>query len=161
VGGLEVNQTKGDNDKRLMIEFASCRETKMQTLDVKTARRTQFVDVTDRVRRAVAKTGVVSGVCYVYVPHTTAGVIINEHFDPDVATDLEGVCDRVVPRAWLYQHSEGNSDSHAKAAMTGTSQMIFVEDGELALGRWQGVFFCEFDGPRERRIWVKVIGDPV
>jgi secondary thiamine-phosphate synthase enzyme len=88
-------------------------------------------------------------------------VIINEHFDPDVATDLEGVFDRVVPRAWSYQHSEGNSDSHAKAAMTGTSQLIFVEDGELALGRWQGVFFCEFDGPRERRIWVKVIGDPV
>ena len=133
----------------------------METLEVKTARRTQFVDVTDRVRRAVAKTGVQSGVCYVYVPHTTAGVIINEHFDPDVATDLEGVFDRVVPRAGLYQHGEGNSDSHAKAAMTGTSQLILVEDGELALGRWQGVFFCEFDGPRERRIWVKVIGDPV
>ena len=160
MGGLEVNWGTDYNDKGLMIEFASCRETKMETLEVKTARRTQFVDVTDRVRRAVAKTGVQSGVCYVYVPHTTAGVIINEHFDPDVATDLEGVFDRVVPRAGLYQHGEGNSDSHAKAAMTGTSQMIFVQDGELALGRWQGVFFCEFDGPRERKIWVKVIGDP-
>jgi secondary thiamine-phosphate synthase enzyme len=160
VGGLEVNWGTDYNDKGLMVEFASCRETKMETLELKTARRTQFVDVTDRVRRAVVKTGVLSGMCFVYVPHTTAGVIINEHFDPDVATDLEGVFDRVVPRAWLYQHSEGNSDSHAKAAMTGTSQMIFVEDGELALGRWQGVFFCEFDGPRERKIWVKVIGDP-
>ena len=132
----------------------------MEVLWVRTGRRTQLVDVTEQVARAVAAAGVVSGVCYLYVPHTTAGVIINEHFDPDVATDLEGVFDRVVPRAWLYQHSEGNSDSHAKAAMTGTSQMIFVEDGELALGRWQGVFFCEFDGPRERKIWVKVIGDP-
>ena len=142
-----------------MIEFASWRGMNMEILDVKTARRTQLVDLTDRLRRVVAAAGVVSGMCYVFVPHTTAGVIINEHFDPDVATDLEGVFDRVVPRAWLYQHSEGNSDSHAKAAMTGTSQMIFVENGELALGRWQGVFFCEFDGPRERKIWVKVVGN--
>jgi secondary thiamine-phosphate synthase enzyme len=159
VGGLEVNRTKGDNDKRLMIEFASCRETKMETLEVKTARRTQFVDVTDRVRRAVAKMGVLSGVCYVYVPHTTAGVIINEHFDPDVATDLEGVFDRVVPRAGAYRHAEGNSDSHAKAVLTGASQMIFVEDGKLVLGQWQGVFFCEFDGPRERKLWVKILAE--
>jgi secondary thiamine-phosphate synthase enzyme len=157
VGGLEVNLGRSSGVEALMIEFASCRETTMETLEVKTARRTQFVDITDGVRRIVAKTGVMSGMCYVYVPHTTAGVIINEHFDPDVATDLERVFDRVVPRAWQYQHSEGNSDSHAKAAMTGTSQMIFVEDGELALGRWQGVFFCEFDGPRERKIWVKIV----
>jgi secondary thiamine-phosphate synthase enzyme len=159
VGGLEVNRTKGDNDKRLMIEFASCRETKMETLEVKTARRTQFVDVTDRVRRAVAKTGVLSGVCHVFVPHTTAGVIINEHFDPDVATDLEGVFERLVPRAGAYRHAEGNSDSHAKAVLTGASQMIFVEDGKLVLGQWQGVFFCEFDGPRERKLWVKILAE--
>jgi secondary thiamine-phosphate synthase enzyme len=132
----------------------------METLEVKTARRTQFVDVTDRVRRAVECAGILSGACYVYVPHTTAGVMINEHYDPDVATDLEGVFDRLVPRAWLYKHSEGNSDSHAKAALTGTSAMIFVEEGKLMLGRWQGVFFCEFDGPRERKVWVKVAGDP-
>jgi len=131
----------------------------METLGVKTARRTQFVDVTDRVRRAVENAGVPSGVCYVYVPHTTAGVMINEHYDPDVATDLEGVFDRMVPRAWLYKHSEGNSDSHVKAALTGTSAMIFVEEGNLMLGRWQGVFFCEFDGPRERKMWVKVIAE--
>jgi secondary thiamine-phosphate synthase enzyme len=131
----------------------------METLEVKTARRTQFVDVTDRVRRAVAKMGVLSGVCYVYVPHTTAGVIINEHFDPDVATDLEGVFDRVVPRAGAYRHAEGNSDSHAKAVLTGASQMIFVEDGKLVLGQWQGVFFCEFDGPRERKLWVKILAE--
>ena len=129
----------------------------MEVLRVKTARRTQLVDVTGEVERAVAKAGVASGVCYVYVPHTTAGVMVNEHFDPDVATDLEGVFERLVPRVGPYRHAEGNSDSHAKAALTGTSATIFVEEGKLALGRWQGVFFCEFDGPRERKMWVKII----
>jgi secondary thiamine-phosphate synthase enzyme len=129
----------------------------METLRVKTDRRTQLVDVTREVERAVAATGVASGVCHVYVPHTTAAVMINEHADPDVATDLEGVFDRLVPHKGPYRHSEGNSDSHAKAVMVGASQMIFVEGGKLALGTWQGVFFCEFDGPRERRMWVKVV----
>jgi secondary thiamine-phosphate synthase enzyme len=131
----------------------------MEVLRVKTGRRTQLVDVTEQVERAVAAAGVVSGVCYLYVPHTTAGVMINEHFDPDVATDLEGVFERLVPRSASYRHSEGNSDSHAKAALTGTSQMILVEQGKLVLGQWQGVFFCEFDGPRERKMWVRVMGD--
>lgn len=131
----------------------------MEILRVKTDRRTQFLDVTQSVQHAVTRTGVLSGVCYVYVPHTTAGVVINEHADPDVATDLEGVFDRLVPRSGPYRHNEGNSDSHAKAAMTGTSQVVFVEDGKLALGRWQGVFFCEFDGPRERKMHVKVLSD--
>ncbi len=131
----------------------------MEILRVKTARRTQLVDVTSEVERAVEKEGLSSGVCFVYVPHTTAGVMINEHFDPDVATDLEGVFERLVPRVGPYRHAEGNSDSHAKAALTGTSAMIFVEAGKLLLGRWQGVFFCEFDGPRERKMWVKVIGE--
>lgn len=129
----------------------------MDVLKVKTDRRTQLLNVTTTVERAVEKAGVASGVCYVYVPHTTAGVMINEHFDPDVATDLEGLFDRLVPRSGPYRHGEGNSDAHAKAALVGSSQMIFVQDGKLALGRWQGVFFCEFDGPRERRIWVKVM----
>jgi secondary thiamine-phosphate synthase enzyme len=129
----------------------------METLRVKTDRRTQLVDVTREVERAVAATGVASGVCHVYVPHTTAAVMINEHADPDVATDLEGVFDRLVPHKGPYRHSEGNSDSHAKAVMVGASQMIFVEGGKLALGTWQGVFFCEFDGPRERKMWVKVL----
>ena len=128
----------------------------MEVLKVKTDRRTQLVDVTEMIKRVVEKARAASGVCYVYVPHTTAGVMINEHFDPDVAADLEGVLDRLVPRTAAYRHSEGNSDAHAKAALVGTSQMIFVEEGKLALGRWQGVFFCEFDGPRERKMWVRV-----
>jgi secondary thiamine-phosphate synthase enzyme len=131
----------------------------MEVLRVKTVRRTQLVDVTDLVEKAVAKAGVTSGMCHVFVPHTTAGVIINEHFDPDVATDLEGVFERLVPRSGPYRHAEGNSDSHAKAVLTGASQVIFVEEGKLVLGQWQGVFFCEFDGPRERKLWVKVVED--
>src|SRR5258707_8469253 len=134
------------------------REISMETLRVKTGRRTQLVDVTAAVERVVTESGVVSGVCYVYVPHTTAGVTINEHADPDVATDLEGVFDRLVPHAGPYRHSEGNTDSHAKALMVGASQVIFVEEGRLVLGRWQGIFFCEFDGPGERKIFVKVGG---
>jgi len=130
----------------------------METLRVKTERRTQFVDVTAAVERVVKESGVVSGVCCVYVPHTTAGVTINEHADPDVATDLEGVFDRLVPHAGPYRHSEGNTDSHAKAVMVGASQVVFVEEEKLVLGRWQGIFLCEFDGPRERKIFVKVKG---
>lgn len=131
----------------------------METVRVRTDRRTQLVDVTKQVEGVVKSAGVSSGVCYVYVPHTTAGVMINEHADPDVATDLEGVFDRLVPKMGPYRHAEGNSDSHAKAVMTGASQVIFVEQGKLQLGTWQGVFLCEFDGPRERRFYVKVVAD--
>jgi secondary thiamine-phosphate synthase enzyme len=131
----------------------------MQTLRVKTGRRTQLLDVTEAVERVVAESGVVTGVCYVYVPHTTAGVMINEHADPDVASDLEGVFDRLVPHKGPYRHAEGNTDSHAKAVLVGASQVIFVEKNKLALGRWQGIFFCEFDGPRERQLRVKVVAD--
>ena len=131
----------------------------MEVLKVRTDRRTQLLDVTVAVERAVAESGVATGVCYVFVPHTTAGVMINEHADPDVATDLEGVFDRSVPHSGPYRHAEGNTDSHAKAVMAGASQEIFVEKGKLALGTWQGVFLCEFDGPRERKIWVKVVDD--
>ncbi len=129
----------------------------MEVLRIKTGRRTQLVDVTEEVKQVVAASGVVSGVCYLYVPHTTAGVAINEHFDPDVATDLEGLFERLVPRSGPYRHAEGNSDSHAKAVLTGASQAIFVDDGKLMLGQWQGIFFCEFDGPRERKLWVKIL----
>jgi secondary thiamine-phosphate synthase enzyme len=131
----------------------------MEILRVKTRQRTQLLDVTELVERAVAESGVDEGVCYVYVPHTTAGVTINEHADPDVASDLEGIFDRLVAHSGPYRHAEGNTDSHAKTVMVGTSQVIFVEAGKLALGTWQGVFLCEFDGPRERRIWVKVVRD--
>jgi secondary thiamine-phosphate synthase enzyme len=134
---------------------------KFDSIRVRTDRRTQLVDVTNEVQAIVAKSRVQEGTCYVYVPHTTAGVTINEHADPDVATDVEGVLNRLVPEKGLYRHAEGNSDSHAKTILTGTSQLIFVENGRLVLGRWQGIFFCEYDGPRERMMQIKVVPDPV
>jgi len=129
----------------------------LQTLSVKTVRRTQLVDVTAQVQKVVASSGVSNGICYLYVPHTTAAITINECADPDVARDIEGALDRLVPAAGPYRHSEGNSDSHVKSVLVGASQVIHVEGGKLALGRWQGVFFCEFDGPRERLLQVKVV----
>lgn len=133
----------------------------MKTLRIKTTRRTQFVDITHEVQQAVRDSTVKSGLCYVYVPHTTAGVAINEHADPDVASDVEGVLDRLIPHKGSYQHAEGNTDSHMKAILAGPSQTMFIEDGKLALGTWQGIFLCEFDGPRRRNVFVKVVPDPI
>src|SRR5260221_14583158 len=113
----------------------------MECLRVKPGRRTQLADVTAAGERVATESGVVSGVCYVYVPHTTAGVAINEHADPDVAADLEGVFDRLVPHAGPYRHGEGNTDSHAKAVMVGASQGIFLEGGEVGSGGGEGGFF--------------------
>lgn len=129
----------------------------MQTLIVKTDRRTQLVDVTAQVQKAVSAAKVADGVCYLYVPHTTAAITINECADPDVARDVEGALDRLVPATGPYRHGEGNSDSHVKAVLVGSSQVVPIEKGRLALGRWQGIFFCEFDGPRERRLQVKIV----
>lgn len=131
----------------------------MRTLRVKTDRRTQFLDVTAAVEKEVKASGVNSGVCYLYVPHTTAGILINEHADPDVAADMEATLDRLVPRNGAYRHREGNSDSHIKAGLAGASQIVFIEGGRLALGRWQGIFYCEFDGPRERSLYLKIFPD--
>jgi secondary thiamine-phosphate synthase enzyme len=132
----------------------------MKTLSVKTNRRTQFVDITREVEQAVRESAVKSAVCYVYVPHTTAGIAINEHADPDVVSDVEGIFDCLIPHKGPYQHAEGNTDSHMKAILTGTSQTILIENGKLALGTWQGIFLCEFDGPRQRTVLIKIVPDP-
>jgi secondary thiamine-phosphate synthase enzyme len=126
---------------------------------VKTSRRTELADVTREVEKALRESGATEGICYLYVPHTTAGVIINEHDDPDVARDIEAAFDRIIPRDAGYRHAEGNSDSHIKAAFAGNSKVIFVEGGKLALGTWEGIFFCEFDGPRTRELHVKIAAD--
>src|SRR6266849_3757693 len=118
----------------------------MQTLSVKTDRRTQLVEVTAQVQKVVASSRVATGICYLYVPHTTAAITINECADPDVARDVEGALDRLIPATGAYRHREGNSGSHAKAVLVGASQVIHVAEGKLLLGRWQGIFFCEFDG---------------
>ena len=129
-------------------------------LELKTARRTQLVDITAEAAKLVAASGVRQGTCHLYVPHTTAGLTVNENDDPDVARDIEAALDRLVPKAGPYQHGEGNADSHIKSTLTGVSQTIPIEDGRLALGRWQGIFFCEFDGPRQRQVRVRIITDP-
>ena len=133
----------------------------MQSIRVKTNRRTQMVDITSEVQRIITALGIQAGTCYLYVPHTTAGILINEHADPDVASDAEGALDRLIPAAGPYRHAEGNSDSHVKTMLTGVTEFIFVEEGRLVLGRWQGIFFAEFDGPRERKVYVKVLPDRV
>jgi secondary thiamine-phosphate synthase enzyme len=133
----------------------------MKKLRIRTIKRTQFVDITREIEHAVDESGVNGGLCYVYVPHTTAGVTINEHADPDVARDVEGIFDRLIPLEGPYRHAEGNTDSHMKAILTGTSQTVLIENGKLALGTWQGIFLCEFDGPRQRTVFVKVVPDPV
>src|SRR5438093_11865639 len=130
----------------------------MVTLDVRTRRRNEFVDVTDTVRDAVRQSGVASGLCVVYCPHTTAAITINENADPDVVHDMLLWLGRAVPKDQpCFRHGEGNSDSHLKASLVGSSVTVLVEDGDLVLGRWQGVYFCEFDGPRTREVIVQVM----
>jgi len=128
-------------------------------LAVRTQRRTQLLDVTAGVAKMVADSGVQAGVCYLYVPHTTAGIIINENADPDVAADIEAALERMVPKDAGYRHAEGNADSHIKTSLVGASATIFISNGQVELGRWQGIFFCEFDGPRTRRLRVKILPD--
>lgn len=131
----------------------------MRVVEVQTTQRTQMKKITAEVERVVAESRCESGVCYVYVPHTTAGVTVNEGHDPDVARDMEATLDRLVPESRSYRHAEGNADSHIKAALAGSTVTVFVEDGKLALGRWQAIFFCEFDGPRRREVRVKIVPD--
>ena len=129
----------------------------MTSFDVTTHVRTELLDITEKVKGVVAQSRVGSGMCFVYVPHTTAAVTVNESYDSDVARDITATLSKLVPHRAGYAHSEGNADAHIKAAMVGSCQAIPVEEGRLALGRWQGVFFCEFDGPRQRRVQVQIL----
>ena len=128
----------------------------MKKFSVKTSARTEFVNITAEVAAAVAESGVKDGIVTVFIPHTTGGVMINENADPDVMRDITVVLDEMVPWSNNYWHAEGNTAAHVKAAMVGASVQIIVEDGRMQLGTWQGIYFCEFDGPRQRTVWVKV-----
>lgn len=130
-----------------------------RTLRVKSARRTHLVDITREVQELAREAGVAAGLCHLYCPHTTAGITVNEGDDPDVARDIEATLDRLVPKDASYQHFEGNADSHVKSTLVGVSATIPIEGGKLALGRWQAIFFCEFDGPRERTVRVRITSD--
>jgi secondary thiamine-phosphate synthase enzyme len=130
----------------------------IQTFQVRTSKRTEFIDITRSVQEAVQKTGLKEGVCILFIPHTTAAITINENADPSVVQDIVTELNKIVPFEDRYQHMEGNSPAHIKASLVGCSQTVFVESGKLVLGTWQGIFFCEFDGPRDRKVYVKVMG---
>jgi secondary thiamine-phosphate synthase enzyme len=131
----------------------------MQTFQVRTSARTEFIDVTRSVQEAAKKTGVEDGICIIFIPHTTAAVTINENADSSVVQDIIMELNKIVPFKDQYRHVEGNSPSHIKASLLGCSQIVFVESGKLVLGTWQGIFFCEFDGPRDRKVHVKILSD--
>ncbi len=130
----------------------------MQRIPVPTRRREELVDITSTVEKAVGKTGILSGLCVLYCPHTTAAITVNEGADPAVAEDMVMGLRRLIPRDWDFSHMEGNSDAHLKASLIGPSETIIVDGGKLVLGTWQRVFFCEFDGPRSRVFLMKVLG---
>ncbi|NLJ25198.1 MAG: YjbQ family protein [Firmicutes bacterium] len=128
----------------------------MKHLKIKTKARNDFVDVTPMVAQEVKSSGIEQGICTLFVPHTTAGITINENTDPNVVRDMQHVLDEVVPWDKGYHHAEGNSAAHVKASLMGFSVQVPIEKGELCLGTWQGIYFCEFDGPRIREIWIQL-----
>jgi secondary thiamine-phosphate synthase enzyme len=128
-------------------------------INVKTKSKVEFQEITEKVADIVRESGVRRGVCCVYVPHTTAAVMVNEHADPSVVEDIAAQLDKMAPQHAGYRHAEGNSPAHIKAALIGGSATLFIEDGRLVLGTWQGLFFAEFDGPRSRRLLVKITAD--
>lgn len=129
----------------------------MRQFSVKTQARVQMIDITGQVRTALRESGVAGGICCVFVPHTTAAVTINENADPDVPRDILAQLEKTIPLRGDYLHSEGNSAAHIKASLFGASETILVEKGNLVLGTWQSIFFCEFDGPRTRQVFVKIV----
>ena len=128
----------------------------MTEFTVRTSQHAQFLEITDEVQRIVTGSGIRDGICTVFVPHTTAGITINENADPDVVTDMLYALEKAVP--WKdahYGHGEGNTAAHVKSSMMGHSAQVFVRDGQLQFGTWQGIYLCEFDGPRTRKVWVR------
>jgi secondary thiamine-phosphate synthase enzyme len=126
----------------------------MKQFAVRTNARAEMIDITDRIRILLKESAIKSGVCHVFVPHTTAAVTINENADPDVPRDILTALEKIVPFNDHYRHVEGNSAAHIKASIVGASETVFIENGELVLGTWQSIFFCEFDGPRSRKVMV-------
>ncbi|MCF7884903.1 MAG: secondary thiamine-phosphate synthase enzyme YjbQ [Candidatus Marinimicrobia bacterium] len=128
----------------------------MEKFSISTTTRNELIDITRRVQSAVKDSGVKDGVCTVYCPHTTGAITINESADPSVASDIERKLKKMVPKNENYSHAEGNSDSHIKSSLVGNTVQVILDNGSLQLGTWQGIFFCEFDGPRTRNVWVKI-----
>ena len=129
----------------------------METIQVRTRSRQEFTEITRQVREKVQNKGWQDGVLFIFVPHTTAGIFINEHADPDVADDISALANQVVPDRFPYRHGEGNSPAHVKSVLFNGSLYVIVEKGDLVLGTWQGIFFAEFDGPRNRQVYLKFV----
>lgn len=128
----------------------------MRTIQVQSRSREELIDITSKVKKITISSGIKNGMCFIYVPHTTAGVTINENADPSVSRDIINTLKKNVPDSLPYSHLEGNSPAHIKASLVGSSVSTIIEESELILGTWQGIFFCEFDGPRNRKVYVKL-----
>jgi secondary thiamine-phosphate synthase enzyme len=139
--------------------YISREDAVIRYINVKSRTRTEFIDITEKVQEVLKEAGIVSVICYLYVPHTTAGITINEGADPSVQRDIQTLLNRMIPFEGDYLHKEGNSSAHIKASILGTSLNVLIDEGRLVLGTWQSIFFCEFDGPRHRRVAVKFLTD--
>lgn len=128
-------------------------------IEVQSRNKVDFLDITEQIQSAIGKTEVEEGICFIYCPHTTAGIVLNENWDPSVEKDLAMLLDRMVPQDLSYRHGEGNSPAHIKSVLVGSDHFIFVRQGKLKMGRWQGIFFADFDGPRRRNVWLRVVRD--
>ncbi len=129
----------------------------LKILDVKTTQRVELIDITSRVNDLILKSAVKNGLCSLFVPHTTAGITINENADPSVKVDITGKFNSLIPAHDNYTHIEGNADSHIKSTITGQTTNLIIDNSMIVLGTWQGIFFCEFDGPRNRKVYIKII----
>jgi len=133
--------------------------SKLHKFEISTRSRVEFVDITDRIERLISESGVRDGLCLVFTPHTTSAILINENADPSLHKDFDNFLKRLAPHGYDYFHNDGNCDSHLKSALIGPSKTLPVENGRLVLGTWQGMFLCEFDGPRRRQLTVKIVSD--
>jgi secondary thiamine-phosphate synthase enzyme len=129
----------------------------MEKINIKTAKKTELIDITEEAQNIITKSKAREGICFIFCPHTTAGLTINEDADPSVQRDIINTLNKLVPQNAIYAHSEGNADSHIKSSLLGSSLVVFIEGGKLCLGTWQGIYFCEGDGPRSRQVWVKIM----
>lgn len=128
-------------------------------IKITTHSRTELVDITDKISEVIKRSRVETGTAVIYVPHTTAAVTINENYDQSVRDDINTILNKLIPHNYSYSHTEGNADAHIKAAIIGSSRTVFFEGSKILFGTWQGIFFCEFDGPRKRKVYVKIISD--
>ena len=133
--------------------------SRLQALQIETQKRVEFEDITGLIQKCIHESGVQSGTCFVFVPHTTAAVLINENDDPALEKDFDAFLKQLAPQEKDYHHNDGNCDAHLKASVIGCSKSLLIENGKLVLGTWQGVFFCEFDGPRRRELRIKIVSD--